>query len=167
MPAPCGVRPAKPLPIADNCGHHKKRVPPCPCPPAGRGCAARRTAQSGLDLPARAKYPPARRNARTGAAWRVWWYFIDMSMADNYHQSMNAEQVLQKALMMENAEAEKFIFSALEKGEITVEALQDAINQRILNDTPIMLKCIAQCPSITTRWRARQARKNGHRYPLA
>ena len=90
-----------------------------------------------------------------------------MFMSDNYHQSMNAEQVLQKALKMENAEAEKFIFSALEKEEITVEALQDAINQRILNDTPIMLKCIAQCPSITTRWRARQARKDGHRYPLA
>ena len=124
-------------------------------------------AQSGLDLPARAKYPPARRNVRTGAAGRVWWYFIDMSMADNYHQSMNAEQVLQKALMMENAEAEKFIFSALEKGDITGKELQDAVHQRLLNDEPINLKCLMQSPSIITRWWARQARKDGHRYPLA
>ena len=167
MPAPCGLRPAKHLTISDNCGHHKKRVPPCPRLHAGRGCAARRTPQSGLDLPARAKYPPARRNARTGAAGRVWWYFIDMSMADNYHQSMNAEQVLQKALMMENAEAEKFIFSALEKGDITGKELQDAVHQRLLNDEPINLKCLMQSPSIITRWWARQARKDGHRYPLA
>ena len=97
----------------------------------------------------------------------MWWYFIDMSMADNYHQSMNAEQVLQKALMMENAEAEKFIFSALEKGDITGKELQDAVHQRLLNDEPINLKCLMQSPSIITRWWARQARKDGHRYPLA
>lgn len=90
-----------------------------------------------------------------------------MSIADNYHQSMNAEQVLQKALTMENAEAEKFLSSALEKGDVTCKELQDAVHQRLLNDEPIKLKCLVQSPTIITRWWARQERKKGHRHPLA
>lgn len=58
--------------------HARTRKPPAPTPglplpwpdqePPPRRALAADTPQNGLDLPARAKYPPRRRNARTGHA---------------------------------------------------------------------------------------------------